>query len=1042
MNEIDTVAESLFEKIRGAFSNIVLGDEEAAPVTDPKMARYFDFEYTDKENDLGNVSINIADPGKLKIYYSNNITSGLEGESKKKWYNFLRDMRQFARRNVMGFDIYDISKSRLDKKDYDYLQTQMTTESKMYGTRRSSYERVGECKIIIRHNVAIDEEIRGSRSRNIASIYIENADKERFKFPVNYLSGARAMARHVNEGGSVHDDIGSHLVHMVEDMKTLQTFYLNNKNLMFDDIESTTIVEATKEQYHSLRESLKKITSASGYTSFAESFELTEREAIDEEKLSEIKDKLTRRVFDAQFEDMLPLVYNAYQKKLAEADTAYADDYDDADAYDGSDARDFLSVVEKIRHPEFRLVLKRDDSADDLIRNTKHTDNKVLLSNILGDIAQRAIGADADEIANFAGEASDAMDSSDQSFGQAVDKDNKRAAIDLAKKYIQDLNKMRKDPEYKSEVRKDPSDVYSRKTFKRKSASESYADWADQLVEGTWALPDTDEDVEQLVELLSEPLPVRNYMVLYDLIGDDELFDSIGELEADGDPEADIRPIVISKIKEFIFNAGHGDEPGSNAAPAYQEKLEQVLNRIDYQGESQLNDDETHAQRMSHAVDSILSNFKKKLLPKHTAMRQLKDKGIDDNDIDHMLNRSFDDESNESIEDSKPKRKSKRKPYDLTAAFNMWQIPGADDTTDDDEEEAVEEETYGRDHPDNDPDYCETCDETGRAPDGSDCPACGGAGYHKEKSNVKYSRGRMEEDSSSGLVNLSPMSGDDRMDIIDAAEKAGLEHYRDPDGGYNQIIKVERDSSTASFLLARLHSLGVQFDDESDMDASSKGHIMGGPDDYDDEEDYEDYENTTGDDRRNNGFVEAEMADGDDYEDPYLSGELQKYDPKDLADMMEARLGTAIADQFRGLYGIESSFNQNLHGNPQTMDDQNPHALSKIAEFLMAKGEEDVAMEIKEYLMMAHGMNEAGSFTKKDKPYLDPKLDPKRAEKDDKNAMASLVKGKYQKESEEVDESLEWLQRAAGINPANSLNKELQQLITPRSLAARARRGS
>ena len=53
--------------------------------------------------------------------------------------------------------------------------------------------------------------------------------------------------------------------------------------------------------------------------------------------------------------------------------------------------------------------------------------------------------------------------------------------------------------------------------------------WVERLAEGTWALPDTPEKQDQLIELLSKDLPVGADATnateqLYDLVGDDELF--------------------------------------------------------------------------------------------------------------------------------------------------------------------------------------------------------------------------------------------------------------------------------------------------------------------------------------------------------------------------------------------------------------------------------------------------------------------------------------------------------------------------------------
>lgn len=74
------------------------------------------------------------------------------------------------------------------------------------------------------------------------------------------------------------------------------------------------------------------------------------------------------------------------------------------------------------------------------------------------------------------------------------------------------------------------------------------------LGEGTWAVPETPEDYKKLAKLLSRPMRVRGKesdknhpaMKLYGLLGDDELFDDLGELEQG----EDARPTIINFLKK------------------------------------------------------------------------------------------------------------------------------------------------------------------------------------------------------------------------------------------------------------------------------------------------------------------------------------------------------------------------------------------------------------------------------------------------------------------------------------------------------------
>jgi hypothetical protein len=72
--------------------------------------------------------------------------------------------------------------------------------------------------------------------------------------------------------------------------------------------------------------------------------------------------------------------------------------------------------------------------------------------------------------------------------------------------------------------------------------AEIFENWAQHLVEGTWALPDTPEKWEKLQQLMSEPLMVGASAMnateqLDDIVGDDVLFDRLQEL-AKEDPNA------------------------------------------------------------------------------------------------------------------------------------------------------------------------------------------------------------------------------------------------------------------------------------------------------------------------------------------------------------------------------------------------------------------------------------------------------------------------------------------------------------------------
>jgi hypothetical protein len=79
--------------------------------------------------------------------------------------------------------------------------------------------------------------------------------------------------------------------------------------------------------------------------------------------------------------------------------------------------------------------------------------------------------------------------------------------------------------------------------------------WVERLSEGTWQTPDSPEKQMQLIELMSQELPVGADATnateqLYDLLGDDQLFDQLEEL-AERDANADARQVVLDRMQEL-----------------------------------------------------------------------------------------------------------------------------------------------------------------------------------------------------------------------------------------------------------------------------------------------------------------------------------------------------------------------------------------------------------------------------------------------------------------------------------------------------------
>ena len=322
MREINKISEALFEKIRDRFEDVTLGDENAKATQSPEDARFFNFDYTVDGNSHGNITISVIDENSLKVYFSKNISSDLDEEEKAKWYGFLRELREFAKRNLLSFEPRDITRSTLkhrdlqqvSKSDSTYSKDEVIGESRLHGTSRSSYEQDGDVKIIVRHSDKVDPEQRGARSRKIKALFIETADGARIKLPHNNLKYARAMAQHITQGGEAGDDFGQHITKIAEECGKLRPFKSAMVRRTFDDAETQSMAEAAFEYHGLLNNTLKKMGGRKGYAACKESF-VADDVLMDEFDVDALRERFVKRSFNDRMEDALPLVQKAYNMK-------------------------------------------------------------------------------------------------------------------------------------------------------------------------------------------------------------------------------------------------------------------------------------------------------------------------------------------------------------------------------------------------------------------------------------------------------------------------------------------------------------------------------------------------------------------------------------------------------------------------------------------------------------------------------------------------------------------------------------------------------
>jgi len=457
MSEISQAAEDLFFKLRNRFPKINMGDENGKDTVDPNKARFFNFVYTDKESNraYGRITTSLIDGASLKVFFDTAITDRMLPEDKNYWYSFLRELRRMAKGHMLNFDVRDITKDTLSRQDLQYMTKlnpqkkdfkESLEESRVMWQRRGKFSEgtLNNVRINVVHNEKMLEN-PNNRLLKVDRIYLVNENGEKFLLPFKSVGGAKAMANHVSRGGNPYDNSGQLISRAIAEMRNLSRFTSVTRNRTFESSEAGDVITAAQQMKESIRRHISRLTNNS--RSFAESLEaLNDLISEQSEDLGEVKGWFTQQTYNENLDNYLASAAGAY-KKLKEGTMNRVNEAAG-------------SVEKKIMDPNYKLVLKADSGLDKLMISRKYTSSTALLTAVLGDIANRMIGKDGDDIANFASLMGDLVSSEGEAFGQRSEPEynkDKKLSILLAQKYMKDLAELNKNPEYAKEVRKEPN---------------------------------------------------------------------------------------------------------------------------------------------------------------------------------------------------------------------------------------------------------------------------------------------------------------------------------------------------------------------------------------------------------------------------------------------------------------------------------------------------------------------------------------------------------------------------------------------------------
>lgn len=306
---IDTnlLAEKIFNILKGYGYAVKSYDKDGKLVVDPKEATRF---AVAKPNLLVRLDINYD---LISLATSEDLS---EHPIRKMLMRLTRDNPPFT------FD-YKIFDKKIEPKG-EQLNIAQNSEKdmadvmegfgSMTGSTKTSYQPLDNIKIVVRHKKAVNEEVRGSRSRNIHSIYIQRGD-ERFKMQENSLKAARAMARHLYAGGEMYDQIGESITQLAAEYRKLQEFvrYVRKADLVNESNEEYVILAL--EQINSIRTTFEKLSGIKTYASAVEGLEDYQNLSVIEEDTSDIEQKFVETHFDNRVADAMDSIKRAMAKQ-------------------------------------------------------------------------------------------------------------------------------------------------------------------------------------------------------------------------------------------------------------------------------------------------------------------------------------------------------------------------------------------------------------------------------------------------------------------------------------------------------------------------------------------------------------------------------------------------------------------------------------------------------------------------------------------------------------------------------------------------------
>lgn len=295
-------------KVRGY--NPVPKNSKNQDVDASQLADVIEFQFTKDGENYGKAWASIDDAKNVIIYYDEAQADSPEGNTPgldydDSWSGFLKHVKTWAQRKQLSFEL--LNKDRLNDamKQREYVKMKENLREGYYpmGKQASYSDAVPTVKIILQHTRQIQE--GEQRYRNIAKIFLENAQGERILAPTTRPGIAQVYARHLAEGGLPNDQRWNHLKSLCEEYQKMAGFVRATRNGQFNESAQQLVNEGIN-HYNKLRESLGKLRGHRGYNAYFESW--TPALMEDESEENNLNELFVQETMDPRIESAMPIL--------------------------------------------------------------------------------------------------------------------------------------------------------------------------------------------------------------------------------------------------------------------------------------------------------------------------------------------------------------------------------------------------------------------------------------------------------------------------------------------------------------------------------------------------------------------------------------------------------------------------------------------------------------------------------------------------------------------------------------------------------------